>query len=126
MLERVFDRSRDVVVAVSSDGELRYRNPVARGLASWPPEGFAAAVAQVAIVPVPDDVFGQVGVAVVVPADATRPPSLDALRAFASAEVASYKLPDRVMVVDALPLTTVEKLDRIALERLVQGGAQGF
>jgi len=47
VLERVFDRSRDVVVAVSVDGEVQYRNPVARELASWPPEAFAPALAQV-------------------------------------------------------------------------------
>lgn len=47
MLERVFDRSRDVVLAVNADGEVRYRNPAARALASWPPETFAPALAQV-------------------------------------------------------------------------------
>lgn len=46
MLERVFDRSRDVVLAVDADGEVRYRNPAARKIASWPPEAFAPALAQ--------------------------------------------------------------------------------
>ena len=47
MLERVFDRSRDVVVAVGADGEARYRNPVAREIVSWPPDAFAPAFAHV-------------------------------------------------------------------------------
>jgi acyl-CoA synthetase (AMP-forming)/AMP-acid ligase II len=78
------------------------------------------AVAQVAVVPAVDDTFGQIGVAAVVPLDPARPPSLEDLRAFAGARVASYKLPDRVVVVDALPLTAMEKLDRAALERVVE------
>jgi acyl-CoA synthetase (AMP-forming)/AMP-acid ligase II len=78
------------------------------------------AVAQVAVVPADDDTFGQIGVAAVVPLDPTRPPSLDDLRAFAAGRVASYKLPDRVVVVDALPLTAMEKLDRAALEQALQ------
>jgi acyl-CoA synthetase (AMP-forming)/AMP-acid ligase II len=78
------------------------------------------AVAQVAIVPAVDHTFGQIGVAAVVPLDAARPPSLEDLRTFAGARVASYKLPDRLMVVDALPLTAMEKLDRAALERVVE------
>lgn len=46
MLERVFERSRDVVIAVTGDGEVRYRNPAARAVDSWPPEAFAPALAQ--------------------------------------------------------------------------------
>jgi acyl-CoA synthetase (AMP-forming)/AMP-acid ligase II len=78
------------------------------------------AVAQVAVVPVADETFGQIGVAAVVPLDPARPPSLEDLRAFGAARIASYKLPDRVVIVDALPLTPMEKLDRVALERAVE------
>ena len=42
-------------------------------------------VAAVAVVPRPDDVMGEIGVAVVVPRDPARPPTLDELRAFARA-----------------------------------------
>ena len=85
-----------------------------------------AGVAQVAIVAVADDTFGQIGVAAVVPVDPVRPPSVEDLRAFAGGRVASYKLPDRVVIVDALPLTPVEKLDRDALERVVGEQLQSF
>jgi acyl-CoA synthetase (AMP-forming)/AMP-acid ligase II len=84
------------------------------------------AVAQVAVVPAVDDTFGQIGVAAVVPLDPAQPPSLEDLRSFAGARVASYKLPDRVVVVDSLPLTAMEKLDRAALEKVVETESPGF
>jgi acyl-CoA synthetase (AMP-forming)/AMP-acid ligase II len=73
------------------------------------------AIAQVAVVPTDDDVMGEVGVAVVVPVDAAQPPTLDELRAFASTRLAPYELPEAIAIVDALPLTTMDKLDRTAL-----------
>ena len=72
-------------------------------------------VAAVAVVPRPDDVMGEIGVAAVVPRDRERPPSLADLRDFAAPHIASYKLPEAVHVVDALPLTVGEKVDRRAL-----------
>src|SRR5437764_36032 len=72
-------------------------------------------VAAVAVVPRSDDVMGEIGVAAVVPRDRDRPPSLAELRAFAAPHIASYKLPDALHVVDALPLTAGEKVDRRAL-----------
>jgi acyl-CoA synthetase (AMP-forming)/AMP-acid ligase II len=66
--------------------------------------------------------MGEVGVAVVVPRPDRPAPSLDSLRAFAADRLAQYKLPDRVLVVDRLPLTAMEKLDRRALHELVSGG----
>jgi acyl-CoA synthetase (AMP-forming)/AMP-acid ligase II len=77
------------------------------------------AVAAVAIVPRPDDVMGEIGVAVVVARDPGQPPPLAELRDFAAAEVAAYKLPEAIAVVDALPLTAGEKVDRRALSEQV-------
>jgi acyl-CoA synthetase (AMP-forming)/AMP-acid ligase II len=74
------------------------------------------AVAAIAIAPRPDEVMGEIGVAVVVPIDASAPPTLDDLRSFASTRLASYKLPEAIEVVDALPITSMEKLDRSALK----------
>jgi acyl-CoA synthetase (AMP-forming)/AMP-acid ligase II len=76
-------------------------------------------VAAVAVAPRPDDVMGEIGVAVIVPIDATAPPTLEDLRSFASSRLAAYKLPEAILIVDALPITSMEKLDRTALERLV-------
>ncbi|HTK16409.1 MAG TPA: class I adenylate-forming enzyme family protein, partial [Acidimicrobiia bacterium] len=72
-------------------------------------------VAAIAIVPRADDVMGEIGVAVVVPRDATHVPALDELRAFAGAQVAAYKLPEALVVRSDLPLTAMEKVDRRAL-----------
>jgi acyl-CoA synthetase (AMP-forming)/AMP-acid ligase II len=79
-------------------------------------------VAEVAIAPRHDDVMGEVGVAVVVPAEGVAAPAVEDLRAFAGDRLARYKLPEAVQVVDALPLTAAEKLDRSELRRLVDDG----
>jgi acyl-CoA synthetase (AMP-forming)/AMP-acid ligase II len=78
-------------------------------------------VAAIAVVPRPDDIMGEIGVAAVVPRRADRPPSLADLRAFAAPHIAAYKLPEAVQIVDALPLTVGEKVDRRALvEQIAQ------
>lgn len=80
-------------------------------------------VAHVAVVPRPDDVMGEIGVAIVVPHDPARPPTLDALRATAAGRLAPYKLPEAIRVVDELPLTGMQKVDRRALTtREAEGG----
>jgi acyl-CoA synthetase (AMP-forming)/AMP-acid ligase II len=71
-------------------------------------------VAAVCVVPRPDDVMGEVGVAFVV-GRGGRAPTLDALRTFAADRLAAYKMPEDLRVVDALPLTSMDKVDRKAL-----------
>ncbi len=73
------------------------------------------AVRQVAVVPRPDPVMGELGVAVVIPADPARPPTLDDLRAFGSQHLSHHKLPEELRLVDDLPLTSMQKLDRRTL-----------
>jgi non-ribosomal peptide synthetase component E (peptide arylation enzyme) len=63
--------------------------------------------------------MGEVGVAVVVPRDRAAPPDLEALRTMGAAWLAGFKLPDEILVVDHLPLTPMDKVDRRALARLV-------
>lgn len=78
------------------------------------------AVAAVAVVGVADDTMGEIGVAVVVAAPGARP-TLEGLRAGAAGSLAHHKLPERLLVVDHLPLTAMDKVDRRALVRLVEG-----
>jgi acyl-CoA synthetase (AMP-forming)/AMP-acid ligase II len=59
-------------------------------------------------------------VAVVVPREGAAAPSVDELRTYAEDRLARYKLPEEVVVVDALPLTPMEKLDRKALAAMVK------
>lgn len=77
-------------------------------------------IAEVAVVPRPDAVMGEIGVAVVVPREPRREPELEDLRAFAAPHLAAYKLPEALNVVDALPRTPMEKLDRRALQQTAE------
>lgn len=72
-------------------------------------------VRDVAVVPRPDPVMGDVGVAVVVPRVPGQLPSLEDLRAHSSDRLAGYKLPEAMRIVDELPLTAMNKVDRAAL-----------
>ena len=78
-------------------------------------------VADVAIAARPDDVMGEVGVAIVVVARDAPPPTAEELRRFGGERLAAYKLPEDVVVVDALPLTSMDKLDRRQLAVLAGG-----
>jgi acyl-CoA synthetase (AMP-forming)/AMP-acid ligase II len=82
-------------------------------------------VADAAVVPRPDPVMGEVGVAVVVPRPGRPAPALADLRAFLAPDLASYKLPEAVRVVEGLPLTPMLKVDRRRLAALEAGGGTG-
>ena len=73
------------------------------------------AIAQVAVVGLPDPVLGEVGGAFAVAADPNVPPELTDLRDWCRARIADYKAPDRLVVVDALPVTPMHKIDKAAL-----------
>jgi acyl-CoA synthetase (AMP-forming)/AMP-acid ligase II len=78
-------------------------------------------IVRTAVAGVPDPVLGEIGVAfVVLDADAPVDPGvLDAIlaevRVWCATRIADYKAPDRVMVIDELPVTAVGKLDKAAL-----------
>ena len=79
-------------------------------------------LAQAAVVGVPDPVSGEAGVAFVVPRPGTRADP-EALRAWARANMSGYKVPKRMIVVDALPTNVNGKIDKLALrERLAHEG----
>ncbi len=79
-------------------------------------------MARAAVCGVPDDVLGEVGVAVVVAAPGATP-DLDVLRAHCSGMLADYKAPDALVVVDELPLTPMMKVDPVRLGALAEGAA---
>ncbi|HEY8526731.1 MAG TPA: AMP-binding protein [Acidimicrobiales bacterium] len=72
-------------------------------------------VLDAAVVPRPDPVMGEIGVAVVVPRDPAAPPTLESLRSFLDGRLAAYKRPEALRLVEALPFTAMQKLDRRAL-----------
>ncbi|MCU1459298.1 MAG: acyl-CoA synthetase (AMP-forming)/AMP-acid ligase [Actinomycetia bacterium] len=75
------------------------------------------AVAEVAVVGVPDPVMGEIGVAFVVLHEGRDAPTLDGLRERVRTELADYKRPDRLVVVDEIPLTSMLKVDTHALRK---------
>jgi acyl-CoA synthetase (AMP-forming)/AMP-acid ligase II len=66
-------------------------------------------VAQVAIIGVPDDRLGEVGMAFVIPRPGVEPDA-DAIIEWCRAEFANYKVPRSVVFVDALPLNATGKV----------------
>jgi acyl-CoA synthetase (AMP-forming)/AMP-acid ligase II len=76
-------------------------------------------IAQVAVIGIPDERLGEVGMAFVVPRVGSAPDP-DAIVAWCRDEMANYKAPRRVEIVDALPLNASGKVlkyelrDRVA------------
>jgi acyl-CoA synthetase (AMP-forming)/AMP-acid ligase II len=77
------------------------------------------AIAQVAVVGLPDAVLGERGGVFAVATDPANPPELADLRDWCRERIADYKAPDRLVVVDALPVTAMHKVDKAALAALV-------
>ena len=73
------------------------------------------AVAQAAVVGMPDPVLGEIGVAFVVVDVNGDAPDGDGLTAWVRGRLADYKAPDRLVVLDALPVTSMHKIDKRAL-----------
>jgi acyl-CoA synthetase (AMP-forming)/AMP-acid ligase II len=80
-------------------------------------------VSEIAIVPRADEVMTEIGVAVVVPVDPTDPPTLEELRAHGAKGLARYKLPERIRIIDEMPLNATHKLDRRTLAELDRSSA---
>ena len=78
------------------------------------------AVLDVVIVPRPDEVMGEIGLALVVSRDPDLPPTLAELRDHADGRLARHKLPEQMLVTDELPLTTAQKVDRSGARDLVE------
>jgi 2,3-dihydroxybenzoate-AMP ligase len=71
------------------------------------------AVQNVACIPVPDPVLGERMCACVVPHPGAEPPTLDDLVTFLrSYEIATFKLPERLEVLDAFPLSPIGKVSK--------------
>lgn len=75
----------------------------------------------VAVVGTPAPTIGEVGIAFVVPADSSHPPTLAEIRAKVLAELADYKSPDHLVLLDSLPLTPMMKVDKQALKQHAAG-----
>jgi acyl-CoA synthetase (AMP-forming)/AMP-acid ligase II len=119
----VDDYGNLVLVGRASDVYIRggynvYPVEVERALAEHP------AVDHVAVVGVDAPVLGEIGVAFVVPSEREQPPSAADLRAWVCERLADYKAPDRLVLVDELPLTAMSKIDKRALRARARAGRQ--
>ena len=76
------------------------------------------AIERAAVVGTPAPTIGQIGVAFVVVREGVTAPTLAELRTWVADRLADYKAPDRLSLVDALPLTAMMKIDTAELARL--------
>jgi fatty-acyl-CoA synthase len=90
----VVDRKKDMII---SGGENIYCAEVENVLAGHP------AVADVAVIGIPHDRWGETPAAIVVAADPSAPPTLDDLVEYSRDRLASYKKPTALAVLDELP-----------------------
>ncbi|MEU0374732.1 AMP-binding protein [Streptomyces sp. NPDC006283] len=120
-----FYRSGDLV-RLTETGEIvvegRVKDVVVRGgdkVSATEVEGHLGVhedVQQAAVVAMPDPVLGEKVCAYIVPAPGRSAPTLAQLRRLLRARgLAAYKLPDHVEVVEAFPLTGLNKVDKKAL-----------
>jgi acyl-CoA synthetase (AMP-forming)/AMP-acid ligase II len=108
----VVDRKKDMII---SGGENIYPAEIENVLFAHP------ALAEVAVIGLPDPVWGETVCAVVVPRDAAAPPALEDLRAFCEGKLARFKLPRRLIVRrQPLPRNPTGKLLKSRLRDLLQ------
>jgi fatty-acyl-CoA synthase/long-chain acyl-CoA synthetase len=102
----VVDRKKDMII---SGGENIYCAEVEDALAAHP------GIADLSIIGVPDEKWGEVPLAILVPRDPSAPPTLDDLTEFCRTRLASYKRPRRVEILDELPRNAGGKVLKRAL-----------
>jgi 2,3-dihydroxybenzoate-AMP ligase len=74
------------------------------------------AVAEIALVAMPDPRLGERGCAYVMPQDPRNPPTLTGICAYLETKgLAKYKWPERLELIDALPRTEVGKVSKVTL-----------
>jgi fatty-acyl-CoA synthase len=104
----IVDRLKDMFI---SGGENVYPAEVENFLHDLPD------VAEAAVIGVPDARWGEVGLAVVVPRPGSKVEP-DRLWAACKAQLAGYKVPQHVRIVDALPRTPSGKVEKHKLRDL--------
>ncbi|GAB3627374.1 acyl-CoA synthetase [Pandoraea terrae] len=111
----VVGRSKDMII---SGGENIYPAEIENVLADCP------GVAEAAIVGLPDERWGEVPVAAVVPAPG-HTPAADEILSFLASRIARFKLPRRVILLDALPKNALGKVQKSILTAWLSGATDG-
>ncbi|MFC4948627.1 AMP-binding protein [Pseudonocardia sp. GCM10023141] len=89
-------------------------------------EGYVAAhpaVAQVAVVPYPDERLGEKACAVVVPMPGEQPTLQDITSFLKERDISVQKLPEKIVLVDRLPTTLTGKVQKFLLRDVARAGA---
>jgi O-succinylbenzoic acid--CoA ligase len=105
-LVSVHGRIGDLII---TGGENVWPEPIEAILREHP------AVVDVAVAGTPDDEWGQLVTAYVVPGDLAHPPRLGELRAMIKGRLAAFNAPRRVVIIEEIPRTTLNKVKRSEL-----------
>jgi fatty-acyl-CoA synthase len=82
-----------------------------------------ADVHQVSVIGVPDETYGEIVAAVVIPQDPSRSLEIEELRDYCRERLSRHKVPKQWYVVEAFPLTASGKVQKFMLRDLVAQGA---
>lgn len=72
-------------------------------------------IADVQVVGVPDERYGEEVLACVVPVDPAQPPTLEEVREFCEGQLAHYKIPRLMQILDTFPMTVSGKVRKVEL-----------
>ncbi|MDQ0793117.1 AMP-binding protein [Streptomyces sp. B1I3] len=103
---RIVGRIKDMIIR---GGENVYPREIEEFLYGHPK------IADVQVVGVPDDVYGEEILACVIPRDPADPPTLDEVTAFCREQLAHYKIPRGLRVLESFPMTVSGKVRKIEL-----------
>jgi fatty-acyl-CoA synthase len=112
----VVDRLKDMII---SGGENVYCVEVENVVAAHPQ------VAEVAVVGVPDEKWGETPLAFVVPANPAEPPTAEVITRWCRERLAAYKCPRRIRIVDTLPRNPSGKVRKNELRDRAQSLSVG-
>ncbi len=108
----VVDRKKDMII---SGGENIYPAEVEKVLSEYPK------VADVAVIGMPDEKWGEVGHALVLLKDPDDPITMEEMEAYCEGKLARYKIPKKITFVEAIPRTLTGKILKKELRKLYAG-----
>ncbi|MGW9826725.1 fatty-acyl-CoA synthase [Brevibacterium pityocampae] len=109
----VVDRLKDMII---SGGENIYCAEIENAL-TWHPQ-----ISEISIVGRPDETWGEVPIACIVPKHPDDPPTLASVRDYLTDRLASYKHPKDIRILDAFPRSGMGKIQKTVLRDTVAGG----
>ncbi|MGX1880565.1 AMP-binding protein [Streptomyces sp. NPDC055287] len=109
---QIVGRIKDMIIR---GGENVYPREIEEFLYGYPK------ISDVQVVGLPDERYGEEILACVVPRDQDDPPTLDELTSYCRDQLAHYKIPRRLEIMEAFPMTVSGKVRKIELRERFQG-----